>query len=89
MAKATRPAAFGRDPTGCSSFWASRWFRELSEKRLRRGVFHSVDELERAIEAYVEHHNENPKRFVWKKKADEIWEKVARTKATLDRISSI
>lgn len=66
-----------------------RWFRELTEKRLRRGVFHSVDELVQTIEEYVASHNDNPKGFVWTKKADEILEKVSRAKAALDKISSV
>jgi len=77
--------------TPTSSSWLNmveRWFRELTEKRLRRGVFHSVADLIRAIEEYVAHHNDNPKGFVWTKKADEILEKVSRAKAALDKIPS-
>ncbi len=78
--------------TPTSSSWLNmieRWFRELTEKRLRRGVFRSVEELVRAIKEYVDYHNENPKGFVWTKKADEILEKVSRAKAALDKISSV
>ena len=78
--------------TPTSSSWLNmieRWFRELTEKRLRRGVFRSVDELVSVIEEHVAHHNENPKGFAWTKKADEILEKVARAKAALDKISSV
>lgn len=45
-------------------------------------------ELVRAIEEYVARHNDNPKGFVWTKKADEILEKVSRAKVALDKISS-
>jgi len=78
--------------TPTSSSWLNmieRWFRELTEKRLRRGVFRSVDELVSVIEEHVAHHNANPKGFAWTKKADEILEKVARAKAALDKISSV
>src|SRR6266849_7689835 len=47
-----------------------RWFAELTNKRIRRGVFRSVKELEAAIREYIEVHNENPKPFVWTKTAD-------------------
>ena len=45
-----------------------RFFRDISTERLRRGVFTSVPELEAAIDAYVAHHNTNPKPFIWTKK---------------------
>ena len=46
------------------------WFSQLTRKRLRRGVFRSVPELVAAIEAYLEHYNENPTPFVWTAIAD-------------------
>ena len=58
------------------------------EKRLRRGVFRSVRALEKAITDYVQHHNDNPKGFIWTKKAQNILEKVTRAKAALDKIPS-
>jgi len=42
-----------------------RWFRELTDKALRRGVFHSVPDLITKIEDYLAAHNDNPKPFVW------------------------
>lgn len=69
-----------------SSSWLNlveRWFGEITRKRIRRGTFKSVADLEDAIYAYVDHHNKNPKPFVWTKKADEIIEKVERCKAIL------
>lgn len=77
--------------TPTSSSWLNlieRWFRDLTEKRLRRGVFRSVAELKRAILDYVDHHNENPKGFIWTKKADDILAKVARARAVLDKTPS-
>ena len=55
-----------------------RWFAELTNKRIRRGVFRSVKELEAAIREYIDVHNENPKPFVWTKSADEILARIAR-----------
>src|SRR4029077_16417833 len=49
-----------------------RWFAELTNKRIRRGVFRSVKELEAAIREYIDPHNEDPKPFVWTKTADQI-----------------
>jgi len=53
-------------------------FALLTEKQLRRGVHRSTRELEHAIRAYLEHHNHNPKPFIWTKTADQILESVAR-----------
>ena len=55
-----------------------RWFAELTNKRIRRGVFRSVRELEAAIREYIEVHNEDPKPFVWTKTADQILASIAR-----------
>ncbi len=71
-------------PTGCS--WLNmveRFFRDLTENRLRRGVFRSVEELIAAIDQYIDCHNENPKPFIWTAKATDILEKVKRARATL------
>ena len=54
-----------------------QFFSELTEKRLRRGVFRSVLDLIDAIDAYLEEHNQEPKPFLWTKTADEILEKLA------------
>lgn len=72
-----------------SSSWLNlveRWFGEITRKRIRRGTFGSVKELEQAIYDYVEHNNKNPKPFVWTKKADEIIEKVNRCKAVMETL---
>lgn len=55
-----------------------RWFALLTEKQLKRGSFHSVKELERAIMEFTQAHNEDPKPFVWTKSADQILQKVKR-----------
>jgi transposase len=55
-----------------------RWFAEITNKRIRRGIFRSVKELEAAIHEYIEVHNEDPKPFVWTRTADEILTSIAR-----------
>ena len=55
-----------------------RWFAEITNKRIRRGVFRSVKELEAAIREYIAVHNEDPKPFVWTRTADQILASIAR-----------
>jgi transposase len=57
-----------------------RFFAEITQKRIRRGVFKSVAELQSAIMTYLDNHNANPKPFVWTKTASQIFQKVARAK---------
>jgi len=64
-------------PTGSSCLnQVERFFAAITERRIRRGSFRSVDELERAIEDYLEAHNRDPRPFVWTKDADLILRKV-------------
>ena len=63
-----------------------RWFKELTDKAIRRGVFHSVPDLIAAIEDYLEAHNDDPKPFVWTASVDSILEKVGRCKAVLETV---
>ena len=77
--------------TPTSSSWLNlieRWFNELTERRLRRGVFTSVPHLIEAIEIWAEHWNDNPKPFVWHKQAEEIIAKVRRGRASLTQVKS-
>ncbi len=77
--------------TPTSSSWLNlieRWFKELTDKRLRRGVFTSVAELTDAITAWAAHWNTNPKPFIWKATADDISTKVRRGRDTLNQIKS-
>ena len=70
-----------------SSSWLNlveRFFAKITGKRIRRGVFKSVAELEAAIQDYLAKHNAEPKPFVWTKTADVILEKNARARARLD-----
>jgi transposase len=55
-----------------------RWFAEITNKRIRRGIFRSLKELEAAIREYIKVHNENPKPFVWTRTADDILASIAR-----------
>jgi transposase len=74
-----------------SSSWLNlveRWFREITDKRIRRGVFRSVEQLIAAIRGYIDEHNGDPKPFVWTAKAQDILEKVRRARAVLDKIAS-
>lgn len=76
--------------TPTSSSWLNlgeRWFRELTDKALRRGVFHSVRDLIAKIEAYLDAHKDDPKPFVWTATADEILAKVARGRAALQAVN--
>jgi transposase len=77
--------------TPTSSSWLNlveRWFGELTERRLKRGVFTSVPHLIEAIELWTEHWNDDPKPFVWHKPAQEIIAKVKRGRAALHQIKS-
>ncbi|MGH9928626.1 MAG: IS630 family transposase [Pyrinomonadaceae bacterium] len=67
--------------TPTSASWINlveRWFALLTERQLRRGIFHSTRELETVIGNYIEHNNEQPKPFIWTKTADQIFASVAR-----------
>jgi len=73
--------------TPTSSSWLNqveRFFGEITEKRIRRGVFRSVPALEAAIREYLEHHNANPKPFKWTADADLI---LNRIKKVIERTS--
>ena len=74
-----------------SSSWLNlieRWFRELTEKAIRRGVFYSVPDLITAIDDFLAAHNQDPKPFVWTASIDAILEKVGRCKAVLETAHS-
>jgi transposase len=65
-----------------------RWFRELTDKKIRRGSFNSVTDLIAAIEDYIAHHNNDPKPYKWTKTAEEIIEKVRRGRVALAEIQA-
>jgi transposase len=75
--------------TPTSSSWLNlveRWFRDLTEKRIRRGSFESVPELMSAIEEYLAASNADPKPFIWHKSAQTILDKLARCKAVYETL---
>jgi transposase len=75
--------------TPTSSSWLNvveRWFGKLTDKRIRRGTFFSVEELEAAIQEYLEENNKQPKPFVWTATVEQILAKVNRCKAILETI---
>jgi len=78
--------------TPTSASWLNmveRFFRDLTVKRLRRGVFRDVMELVTAIDDYVDHHNERPKPFIWTASANDILEKVKRARKALINVQSV
>ena len=86
---AKHPLHFHFTPT--SSSWLNlieRWFGKLTEKAIRRGIFHSVPELINAIEAYLQANNENLEPFVWTATAEQILAKVQRGRVTLNQLKN-
>src|SRR5260370_39152104 len=78
-----------RPPAAVGSTWSKRFFRDLTENQLRRGVFTSVEALQKRILAYIQEHNRQPKPFIWTAKANDILEKVKRAKANLNNSLSV
>lgn len=75
--------------TPTSASWLNmieRFFRDLSEKALRRGSFYNVDDLNAAILEYIHAHNDNPKPFIWTASANDILAKVKRARRVLDKL---
>ena len=73
--------------TPTSSSWLNlveRWFKELTDRRLRRGSFCSVEHLEAAITLWTDHWNNDPKPFIWRAEADTIIAKVRRGRTALN-----
>jgi transposase len=74
-------------PTSCS--WLNlieRWFAELTNKRIRRGTFLSVDDLVAAIEGFLNAWDSNPKPFIWTATVDSIVAKLSRCRQTMEQI---
>lgn len=77
--------------TPTSSSWLNLvegWFREITDKRIRRGVFKSVAELVTAIMGHIQQNNIDPRGFVWTAKAEDILAKVTRARARLDKVAT-
>ena len=74
-----------------SSSWLNmveRFFRTLTDRQIRRGVFTSVKELEARLAEYIDTYNENPQPFVWTKSAKQILDKVGRARQALGHQST-
>jgi transposase len=74
--------------TPTSASWLNmveRFFRDLTQNQLRRGVFRDLEELFMAIGNYIDRHNEKPKPFIWTARASDILEKVKRARRALDK----
>ncbi len=72
-----------------SSSWLNlveRWFRELTEKSIRRGSFVSVPDLQQAIDAFMKAWNQNPKPFIWTASVGEIIAKIERARLKMEQI---
>ncbi len=75
--------------TPTSASWLNmveRFFRDLTQKQIRRGCFSNVAELIETIESYIAQHNADPKPFVWTAKASDILEKVKRARAASNKL---
>ena len=86
LAKRTR---FRLHFTPTSASWLNlveRFFAEITAKRIRRGAFNSVAQLEGAIDDYLMRHNADPKPFVWTKPADDI---LARERRALEKLRAL
>jgi transposase len=74
--------------TPTSASWLNmveRFFRDITQNRIRRGVFQDLEQLIVAIGEYIDGHNQNPKPFIWTAKATDILEKVTRARAVLNK----
>jgi transposase len=72
-----------------SSSWVNmveRWFREITDKRIRRGSFRNVPELITTIQKFLENHNQNPRIFTWTASVESILTKVSKCKEALDSL---
>jgi transposase len=75
--------------TPTSSSWLNqveRWFRDLTDKNLRRGIFASVPDLIASIQEYLNAHNADPKPYVWTATAESILAKVQRARTKLEQV---
>jgi len=88
----TRHPRFHMHFTPTSASWLNmveRFFRDLTQNRLRRGVFRDLEELIMAIGTYIDRHNESPKPFIWTARATDILEKVKRARRSLNKRQSV
>jgi hypothetical protein len=86
--KRARPVLRGPRRSDAPGLPDERFFREITDKAIRRGVFTSVDALIAAIEDYLRAHNNDPTPFVWTATAEQILAKVARARVARDQALS-
>lgn len=87
LAEASSPFRPALVPTSSSRLnLIERWFGELTNRRIRRGSLHSVEDLEKAIAEFLAAWNEKPKSFVWTAAVELIIEKLSRCRQTLEKI---
>jgi transposase len=75
--------------TPTSSSWLNmveRWFREITDKRIRRGSFKNIPDLIATIKNYIESHNQNPRVFIWSASVDTIMNKISKCKEALETL---
>ena len=75
--------------TPTSSSWLNlveRWFREITDKRIRRGSFKNVQMLITTIQEYIDTHNQNPRVFIWSASVENILAKITKCKEALDAL---
>ena len=78
--------------TPTSASWLNmveRFFRELTDKQLRRGVFSSVNDLQTSVMTFIEKHNKAPAPYIWTKSATDILEKVKRGREKLNKLQTV
>jgi hypothetical protein len=63
-----------------------RWFRELTDKSIRRGSFVSVPDLKQAIDEFMQAWNDSPKPFIWTATVSDIIEKIERARLKMEHI---
>ena len=81
---------FGCHFVPTSSSWLNvveRWFRELTEKAIRRGSFVSVPDLKEAIEEFMRAWNQNPKPFIWTATVEGIIKKIERARVKIEQMA--
>ena len=89
QAWAKRNARFHFHFTPTSASWLNmveRFFRDLTDKALRRGSFYNVNDLIGAIDQYINAHNADPKPIIWTASANDILAKVKRARRAMDKL---
>ncbi|MDB4681251.1 IS630 family transposase, partial [bacterium] len=77
--------------TPTSASWlkmVERFFRDISEKGLKRGMFKSLEDFTKAVEVYIDHHNDNPQPFIWTAKANDVLGKVKSARRNLNKLQT-